>query len=127
MRLSEYLDLRRQLQSMLSEDDYRYLSFQLWKEGIARYTEYQVAKLAAANHKPGKEFEQLKDYSSFKMTADSILSNILGELRNLPLASYKRVSFYYLGAGEGLLLDRVNPDWRRRYFAEKFFLERYFH
>src|SRR5262245_9155615 len=71
IRLSDYLDLRRQLLTMLSADDYKYFSFQLWKEGIARYTEYHVAKLAAANYRPSKEFEQLKDYTSFESVADS--------------------------------------------------------
>ena len=125
LKLSDFFDLRSQLQTMLNSDDYKYFSFQLWKEGIARYTEYHVAKQAASTHKPSTEFEQLKDYTSFEETAGSILKNILTELRNLPLANYKRVAFYYLGAGEGLLLDRLNPGWHRRYFEEKFFLEKY--
>src|SRR5205823_14623694 len=41
-RLAAYLEARRQLQKMLSADDYKYFSFQLWKEGLARYTEYRV-------------------------------------------------------------------------------------
>ena len=125
-KLTSYLDARQQLKKMLSPDDYKYLSFQLWKEGIARYTEYHVAKLAAASYKPSNEFKNLKDYTPLQETADSILKNIVGELRTLPLASYKRVAFYYLGAGEGLLLDRASPGWRRRYFTDKFFLEKYF-
>ena len=125
-KLAAYLQARQQLEKMLSADDYKYFSFQLWKEGIARYTEHQVAKLAAATYKPNKEFKSLKDYTPFKDTADSLLKNIVRELRTLPLANYKRVAFYYLGAGEGLLLDRANPNWRRRYFTDKFFLEKYF-
>lgn len=125
-RLGAYLQARRQLQKMLSADDYKYLSFQLWKEGIARYTEYHVAKLAAASYKPSKEFKSLKDYAQFKDTADSLLKKILGELRTLPFANYKRVAFYSLGGGEGLLLDRAIPNWRRRYFTDKFFLEKCF-
>lgn len=125
-KLASYLRARHQLEKMLSPDDYKYLSFQLWKEGIARYTEYHVAKLAAASYRPSNEFKNLKDYTSFQETADSLLKNIVGELRTLPLANYKRVAFYYLGAGEGLLLDRAYPGWRRRYFTDKFFLEKYF-
>jgi hypothetical protein len=125
-KLASYLRARRQLERMLSPDDYKYLSFQLWKEGIARYTEYHVAKLAAASYRPSNEFKNLKDYTPFQETADSLLKNIVGELRALPLANYKRVAFYYLGAGEGLLLDRAKPGWRRRYFTDKLFLERYF-
>ena len=30
------------------------------------------------------------------------------------------------GAAEGLLLDKVNPRWRSRYFKDKFNLGRYF-
>jgi hypothetical protein len=36
------------------------------------------------------------------------------------------VIFYALGAGECLLLDRVKPGWRRRYFVEKFYLDKFF-
>lgn len=124
--LAKYLEARQQREKMLSGDDYKYFSFQLWKEGVARYTEYHVAKLAATSYKPSKEFESLKDYAQFKVTADSLLKNIVGELRALPLANYKRVAFYYLGGAEGLLLDRANPNWRRRYFTDKFFLDRCF-
>jgi hypothetical protein len=31
-----------------------------------------------------------------------------------------------LGAGEGLLLDKLDPHWHRRYFAEKFYVDKYF-
>jgi len=124
-KLALYLQSRKQLQIMLSADDYKYLSFQLWKEGIARYTEYHVAKLAAITYKPSSEFRNLEDYTPIQRTAESLLKNIVGELRTLPLANYKRVAFYYLGAGEGLLLDRTNPGWRGRYLADKFFLEKY--
>ena len=125
-RLGAYLQARRQLQAILNPDDYKYLSFQLWKEGIARYTEYHAAKLAADSYSPSKEFRSLKDFSPFKDTADSLLETIKETLRTLPLANYKRIAFYSLGAGEGLLLDRANLNWRRRYFEDKFFLEKHF-
>jgi hypothetical protein len=125
-RLESYLRARKELAGMLGPNDYKYLSFQLWKEGIARYTEYHVAKLAAADYKPSKEFRDLKDYTLLQETADKLAKDIVTDLRSLPLASYKRVSFYSLGAGEGLLLDRANPGWRQRYFVDKFFLEKYF-
>lgn len=125
-RLGAYLQARQQLHTMLTANDYKYMSFQLWKEGIARYTEYHVAKLAARSYTPSKQFRSLKDYSQFKDTADSLWKKSVGALRALPLANYKRVAFYSLGAGEGLLLDHANPNWRRRYFANKFFLEKYF-
>jgi len=34
--------------------------------------------------------------------------------------------FYPFGAAEALLLDKVNPSWRSRYFVEKFDLGKYY-
>jgi hypothetical protein len=126
VNLSAYLTARQQLREMLSADDYKYLSFQLWKEGIARYTEYHVAKLAAADYKPTKAFAALKDFTSYQSVADQVMNRILSELSTLELEKSKRVSFYAMGAGEGLSLDRVNPQWRDRYLIDKFSLDTYF-
>ncbi len=125
-KLSAYREQRRELELTLSPDDYRYFSFQLWQEGVARYTEYRIAKLAAGRYQPSLAFRALKDYEPFAKVAAETKRGILTELRISQLADYKRVMFYSLGAGEGLLLDRVNPRWRRRYFAEKFYLDKYF-
>jgi hypothetical protein len=125
-KLSAYLEVRRALEKMLSPDDYKYFSFQMWQEGIARYTEYRIAELASIKYKPGKEFQALKDYKSFGEVADEIKKGILKELTTSRLDDYQRVTFYPLGAGEGLLLDRVNPGWRKRYLSDKFFLDKYF-
>jgi len=125
-KVAGYLAARRQLQMMLNRDDYTYLSFQVWKEGIARYTEYRIAELAATKYRVGRRFRGLKDFSSFESVAQGIMSRILRDLSSLDLENYKRVAFYPLGAGEGLLLDRVSPQWRRRYFSEKFYVEKYF-
>jgi hypothetical protein len=125
-KLAAYLKQRRELENTLSPDDYRYLSFQMWQEGVARYTEYRIAKLAAEKYKPGRAFRNLKDYQPFGEVAEETRDGILHELRTAKLEEYKRVIFYALGAGEALLLDRANPRWRQRYFAEKFYLDKYF-
>jgi hypothetical protein len=125
-RLSAYRQQRDELGKTLSPDDYRYFSFQMWQEGIARYTEYRIAKLAAGSYRPGKAFRALKDYRPFAEVAEQIKTGILNQLASGNLEEYKRVIFYALGAGEGLLLDRVNPQWRQRYFVEKFYLDKYF-
>jgi hypothetical protein len=125
-RLSAYLKQRHELEQTLSPDDYRYFSFQLWQEGMARYTEYHVARQAAAGYRSGKSFVALKDYQPFAATAEQLKDGILKDLTTARLADYKRVMFYALGAGEGLLLDRANPRWRQRYFAEKFYPDKYF-
>ena len=124
--LATYLKQRREVENTLSPDDYRYLSFQMWQEGISRYTEYHIAKLAAADKRPSKAFRMLKDYRAFDDVAEELRVGILSQLSSVNIAESKRVIFYSLGAGEGLLLDRVNPRWRRRYFVDKFYLDKYF-
>jgi hypothetical protein len=125
-KLSAYLKQRTELSQTLSPDDYRYFSFQLWQEGIARYTEYRIANLAAARYKPGKAFRALKDYRPFGAVAAEIRQGVENELRNGKLETDKRVMFYALGAGEGFLLDHAQPSWRGRYFADPFYLDKYF-
>ena len=126
LKLAAYLKQRHELELTLSPDDYRYFSFQMWQEGIARYTEYRIARMAAASYKPTKAFRKLKDYQSFAEVANQIKGGIMIELATGQLAEEKRVVFYALGAGEGLLLDRVDPSWRRKYFVQKFYLDKYF-
>lgn len=109
----------------LSERDRRYLSFQIWQEGIARYVELRAAEAAARAFTPSAAFEALPDYQSFADVADELHDRIRDDLANPDLADRKRVSFYAFGAGLALLLDEDVPDWKNRYLTEKFAVERY--
>jgi hypothetical protein len=125
-RLRAYLAARASLKDMLADDDYKYFSFQLWKEGVARYTEYRLARLAATGYQPTGEFRALEDFTEFQQVADRMRARIMSELSALALGKQQRVAFYALGAAEALLLDRANPGWQSRYLTEKFFLEKFF-
>lgn len=125
LKLAAYFRQRRELEQTLSPDDYRYFSFQMWQEGIARYTEYRIAQLATSRYRPSREFRSLKDYEPFGEVAEQIKRGIINDLRISQLGDYKRVMFYALGAGEGFLLDRANPRWRQSYFVKKFYLDKH--
>ncbi len=125
-KLSAYRAARKAFQQSFSADDYKYFSFQLWQEGVARYTEWRVAKFAAEHYSPTKEVQALKDFKSFASTADSLQARILRRLPQLSLAREQRAAFYPFGAAEAMLLDRVNPRWQEFYFTKKFFLEAYY-
>jgi hypothetical protein len=125
-KVAAYLQARNKLKQILSPDDYKYFSFQLWKEGIARYTEYRVAKLGSEKHEPTEKFRELTDFEPFKVAAKQIHEGILNELSTYRIEDKKRELFYSMGAGEGLLLDKVNPDWQKLYFTNKFDPEKYF-
>ena len=124
--ITTYLRTRREFEKLLTPDEERYFAFQLWQEGVARYTEYQVAKLANANFKVSKRFRALPDYTSFAQTADSIYENIFKQLQRQRLDESKREVVYPFGAAEALLLDRVSPHWKSRYFVDRFDLGKYY-
>lgn len=124
--LRDYLEARRKFQQMLSPDDFKYFAFQFWKEGIARYTEYHVARLAATEYRASKEFRVLRDYQSFADVAQATYDGIFRQLLAQKLGESKREVVYSFGAAEGLLLDEINPRWRSRYFVEKFDLGKLF-
>jgi len=48
------------------------------------------------------------------------------ELKEVNLSKSQRIAFYPFGAIEGLLLDKVNPNWKQKYLADKFSLDDYF-
>lgn len=125
-RLAEYLQARQAFQQLLTPDDYKYFSFQFWQEGIARYTEYRIAGLAATKYRPSKEFLALKDYTPLSEAAKEIRERSLRQLRTQKLAESRREVVYPFGAAEGLLLDRINSHWQSRYFKEKFNLDLFF-
>ncbi|HTS38258.1 MAG TPA: hypothetical protein VMH04_21470 [Candidatus Solibacter sp.] len=122
---NQYLEQRKKFFALLSADDHKYFSFQLWQEGIARYTEVKAAELAADYH-PATEFAALTDYESFASYAAKARPNTLSELREANLTSWRRTVVYSFGAAEGFFLDRVNPGWKGRYFAATLSADAYF-
>ena len=121
----KYVAKRKDFYSHLTADDRKYLKFQLWKEGIARYTQIKSAE-AAANYRPTHEYASLPDYESFTSYAGHARQDTLDELRKADIASWKRQVVYSWGAGEGLLLDRLKPGWREEYFANPFTMDEFF-
>lgn len=126
INLKKYLEEKEKFKLLLNEKDYRYFSFQLWQEGIARYTEIKFAEILKNEYSSSESFIEISDY----LSPDSFYVNIINKLLNSSdtqiLSSEKRNCFYTLGALEGLILDRANPDWKDNYFQGKFFTENYF-
>ena len=125
-KLEAYLESRRKFRDLLAADDYRYFAFQIWKEGIARYTELHIADRAAAGYTPSRSFQRLKDYRTFEDVARDLMTRIEKDLVSVRLDQAGRTVVYNHGAAEGLVLDRVRPEWRKRYFEERFSLDRHF-
>jgi hypothetical protein len=118
---SQYMQRRKQFFAQLSPDDRKYLNFQLWQEGIARYTQIKAAE-ASAKYQPSAEYVALGDFEPFTTQATA-MSDTLAELKQADLANWKRTVVYSFGAAEGLLLDRLNANWKASYFKQPFTLD----
>lgn len=121
----KYLRQRIKFKNSLKPSDYRYFSFQIWQEGIARFTEYKFLQ-ELENYTPSNEIEQLKDFVSFKDFKNKFYLSELKSLSTSILEKDKRISFYAIGLAEGILLDKKNPKWQEKYLSNKFYVEKFF-
>ena len=110
-----YVQERARVFAQLSPDDRKYIGFQLWQEGMARYTQVKVAE-AAKDYQPTAEYRKLPDYEPFASYARKARADTLNELDHADLARMKRGFVYSFGAAEGFLLDRLKTDWKNAYF-----------
>jgi hypothetical protein len=113
--------IRDSLRALLPAADNRYFEFQLWQEGVARFTEYAVAR-AAAGRRPAAGFRRLPDYEPYRDAGEAALRKLRRELEQLDLAQQRRVAFYPIGASLALLLEATRPDWKREYARRPFSL-----
>ena len=114
---------RAALRAALPRDDDRYLDFQMWQEGVARYTELLAARFAARRFAPSGSFRTLPDFVSFDAAAARIEAGIHAGLR-APLNERRRTAFYPLGAAYALALDEFNEGWRASYLAGEMSLDK---
>ncbi|MGA9527826.1 MAG: hypothetical protein WBS24_06905 [Terriglobales bacterium] len=122
---THYIAEREKFLAQLSADDRKYLGFEIWKEGIARYVQVKSAE-AAAQYRPTPEYAALADYESFESYAKHARADTRKELKEADLAKWKRVVVYSFGASEGFLLDRLNPKWKDGYFQHPFTIDSHF-
>ena len=104
-------DQKRALDALLTDDDRRYFDFQLWQEGVPRWTELATAR---AGRRAG-------------LVADSTLAwqeaRIVGDLGRIDLGRDRREVVYPLGAAMAELMERKGMKWKERYFERMFVLE----
>lgn len=124
--LRSVADARVHLRASLSAENYRYLAFQMWQEGVARYTELQVARMAARHYRPSAAFMTLPDYTGFAVEADAIEREIRAGVSRVQLAATRRIAFYPAGAATALLLDSAVSGWKRHYFERGYSLDALF-
>jgi hypothetical protein len=119
-----YKTERKKMKQLLQPADYRYFSFQVWQEGLARYTEYKFLELLD-QYSASAEVTALPGFVQFSEYKKQLYESEFKNLTNLSLNKDKRICFYSLGFAEGILLDKLNPKWHSLFLKRKFYIERY--
>ncbi|WP_272149786.1 hypothetical protein [Tenacibaculum aiptasiae] len=119
----QYIDKRKEFKESLGEDDYKYISFQWYQEGIARYTEYAFLRLLQ-DFEPSKEVLNLKDFVAYEVYLKEFYTRHLENVKKMKLSKEKRITVYDIGFAEALIIEYVNKDWKDKYLIEKFDLKK---
>lgn len=99
--LSTYVAKRKALAAAVGERKWRYAELELWKEGVARWTEIEL----------GKEFPD----PNVRASALALNQKTRAWLDKPDLAGAGREFVYPYGASEAMLLQACDPNWRTRY------------
>ena len=93
-----------------------------WLEGLARYAELEVWRLASTGKTaPLAETAILEDFEAYS-GFESRWSRELQQMKRMA-GDKGDGRFYYTGAAQAYLLDRLVPDWKTRVFQEGVYLE----
>jgi hypothetical protein len=96
-----YLEARHKLAQTAGEKNWRYAEFELWKEGVARWTEIQL----------GKGYPD----AGVRRSAIALEQKSRAWLDKPDLTGAGREFVYPFGAAEAMLLEACWPQWRREY------------
>lgn len=101
VQAARYLADRAALERTVSAKDWTYLEMQLWAEGVARWTELELARSSPD--------------PAVVASGQALAGRTLASLARLNPAASGRELAYPLGAAEAMLLNRCMADWRDAY------------
>lgn len=96
-----YMQARKRLAATVDTRDWRYFEFQIWQEGVARWSEIEAALLSPD--------------PAVRAAAAARRAATIQQLKTPDLARHGRVAVYPYGAGEAMLLEACDPVWRTLY------------
>lgn len=96
-----YLTARKAFETSVTSRDWRYLEFEFWQEGMARWTEITLG-------------ERYPD-AAVREASLALLARTLAKLRNPDLKAQGRELVYPYGAGEAMLMEACGSAWRKGY------------
>jgi len=121
----QFLQLRAQRResARLSPELVNYEQQREWLEGLARYAELEIWRLAAtSDYFPISDTAKLTDFDHYA-GFDTRWSQEVGQISRMA-GNQGDGRFYYTGMAQAYLLDRLMPDWKQKAFAADISLEK---
>ena len=114
---------QRRLTTGLSDAEIAYEQQREWLEGLARYVELETWRQAdlLATYDPVAALTSDRDFDGYG-TFDRRWRQEIDQIGRMA-SDEGETRFYYTGMAQGVLLDRLLPDWKEQIFAEGVFLE----
>jgi len=117
--LSVVREAWRQVERAAGTESARYLAFQFWQEGVARFTEEAFARAmaggSATSTEPSRDTSLTRRH--FAALADSLAQRRTRRIGPADVARRKREIAYPIGAALAAWMDAQQPSWRSNYAA----------
>jgi hypothetical protein len=121
----EFLQIRlaRRQSAGLSADLIDFERYREWVEGVGRYAELSIYRLAheRSGYSPVQEIIDASDFDNYERY-DQRWTREIGQMKRLSSDSSER-RFYYTGMAQAVLLDRLAPGWQAHLFTPDVWLE----
>lgn len=117
-----WLAHRKERRQNLDEQLVRYEQQREWLEGLAKYAELMIGKLAAESdeYEPVPQTAEVSDFNRYEGAANHWQREV-GQLQSD--LQFDATIFYYSGWAQAVLLDRLRPGWKVNAMQPDTFLE----
>jgi len=131
-KINEFVAVRTYRQSLLDSVFVAYENLNEFVEGTAKYVEYKFFS-QGEDITPIEEMKYVNGFTDYKSTLPKLFRKEIEDMVNIVSvndnrfgnkfgAGPLRFKLYYLGACQGLLLDKVMPEWKERIFDNEIYL-----
>jgi hypothetical protein len=131
-KVNQFVAIRTHRQSLLDSVFVAYENLNEFAEGTAKYIEYKFYS-QGENIRPIDEMKYVNGFVDYKNTLPDFFTKEIDDMVNIVSvndnrfgnkfgAGPLRFKLYYLGACQGLLLDKVMPEWKEQIFDDGVFL-----
>ena len=129
---NQFVAVRNYRHSLLGPDFVEYENLNEFSEGTAKYVEFKFFSLGE-NIASIQEMQFVNGYKEYKSLLPEFFKNEIEDMVNIVSVNDNRFGnmygtgpirykLYYLGACQGLLLDKVMPNWKEKIFDEGVYL-----